>query len=62
MHSKAQTIVFHVDDLVFGLGATVKAEKFIWKYLVFVKIGENYTLTYDVIMTSWNGQYMIWKI
>jgi len=56
-----------MDDLIFEPGAKFMAEKFIWKNLVFVKIGENYTLTYDVIMTSWTGrkqlfQYIVWKI
>ena len=50
-----------IEGLIFELGATVKAEKFIWKNLVFVKIGENYTLTYDVIMTSWNGHEKLFQ-
>ena len=41
-----------VDDLIFELGAKLKAEKPVWKNLVFDKFKQNYVVIYDVIMTS----------
>ena len=56
-----------VHDLIFELGAKFKAEKSIWKNLVFDKFQQNHTLTCDVIMTSLKDRktllkYMNWKI
>ena len=50
MHSKAQTIVFHVDGLIFELGG----RKTRLKNLVFDKFMQNYFVIYDVIKRSEN--------